>query len=116
MASANQSAECALTALKPTKVVPYRVSQRLGRGVHERLVGASVFVPAQSGLTAEWIGAKVEGHLRGMKAQGMPDCPFAVSSVKVSVAAGSTGYWVHIAGKNATDAEQILARARTLVR
>lgn len=106
---------CALAGYTVTKVVPYRIQERTGRGTVQKLVGAKLFVAAQPGLSAEWIGATVKRHLRQMQTRSMPGCPLDVNSVKVSVASAGTGYWVQIAGKDSTAAKEILARAQHFV-
>ena len=108
-------AGCALAGYDVTQVAPYRVEERVGRGTYHRLVGAKLFIPAQPGLTREWIGANVSRHLQQMQASSMPGCPLDVEQIKVSVSPGKTGYWVQIAGPNNASAKEILARAQHLV-
>lgn len=110
------AAGCTLAGYDVAKVAEYRVEERAGRGVYNRLRGAKLFVSAQPGLTREWIGANVTRHLQQMKTSSMPGCPLDLDEVTVSVSAASTGYWVQIAGKNDAAAKEILARARKLVR
>jgi hypothetical protein len=107
---------CALAGYNVTEVVPYRVEERVGRGVLRRLAGAKLFIPAQQGLTKELIGANVTRHLREMGSTTMPGCPLDLESVSVTVSSGTTGYWVQISAKNRDAAKEILARARHLVR
>ena len=109
-------AGCTLAGYNVTQVTPYRVEERAGRGTIQRLVGARLFIPAQPGLTRELIGARVLGHLEQMRTSSMAGCPLDVDRVTVTVASGSTGYWVQIAGKNGRDAKEILARAQHFVR
>lgn len=75
LAARADSAECELRAFKANRVEPLRIQERIGRGTIEKLAGAQVFVPAQKGLTAEWLRARVEQHISGMGAQGMAELP-----------------------------------------
>lgn len=107
---------CALSAYSITQVVPYRVEERVGRGTLRRLAGAKLFVPAQPGMTKEWIGSNVRRHLREMGATSMAGCPLDVDKASVTVTSGTTGFWVQISSKNPKAAQEILARAAGLVR
>ncbi|HET9958208.1 MAG TPA: hypothetical protein VFQ61_27125 [Polyangiaceae bacterium] len=62
-----------------------------GRGTTERMLGAQVFVPAQPGLTAEWLRSRVEQHVSGMRHTGMAGCPLGVSNLRVALVSGGTG-------------------------
>jgi hypothetical protein len=107
---------CTLAGYTIAEVAPYRVREQVGRGTVERVAGAQLFVPAKAGLTRELIGANVLAHLERMRKGSMAGCPLDVDGITVTVASGSTGYWVQIAGTNARDAKEILARARHFAR
>jgi hypothetical protein len=107
---------CTLANYKVTQVIPYRVEERVGRGVLRRLAGAELFIPAQPGLTKELVGAQVIRHLKQMKATTMAGCPLDVEQVSVTVSSANTGYWVQIAAKDRAAAKEVLARAQHLVR
>lgn len=106
---------CALAGFKVTEVAPYRVQVRTGRGTTQRLAGAKLFIPAQPGLTREWIAKTVTRHLHEMKAGTMAGCPLDLNHIQVNVASGGTGYWVQISGSDFASAKEILARAQHLV-
>ena len=116
IAARADSAECELHAFKANRVEPLRIQERMGRGTIEKLVGAQVFVPAQKGLTAEWLRARVEQHISAMGAQGMANCPLGVNGVRVAVASGGTGFWVQLQAKDSDTAREVLRLAQTAVR
>ncbi|HET9931061.1 MAG TPA: hypothetical protein VFQ35_10255 [Polyangiaceae bacterium] len=116
LAARADSAECELHAFKANRVEPLRVQERIGRGTIEKLAGAQVFVPAQKGLTAEWLRARVEQHISGMSSQGMANCPLGVKGVRVTVASGGTGFWVKLQAKDSETAHEVLRLARAAVR
>ena len=91
-------------------------SRRVGRGTIQKLAGAQVFVPAQKGLTAEWLRTRVEQHMSAMGAQGMANCPLGVKDVRVTVASGGTGFWVQLQAKDSTTAHEVLRLAQAAVR
>jgi hypothetical protein len=107
---------CALAGFSVTQVVPYRVEERAGRGTVRRLAGASLFVPAQQGLTPEYLQATLEKHLKAMQTRTMAGCPLDVDSISVKVTSAGNGYWVRIAGKDHKAAKEILARSQHLAR
>ncbi|HEY8943588.1 MAG TPA: hypothetical protein VIM73_04970 [Polyangiaceae bacterium] len=106
---------CALAGYNVTRVAPYRIEERVGRGVLRRLAGAQLFIPAQQGLTKELVGANVTRHLREMRSTTMPGCPLDLERVSVTVSSATTGYWVQISAKDREVAKEILARAQHLV-
>ncbi|MFZ5893792.1 MAG: hypothetical protein ACOY0T_22210 [Myxococcota bacterium] len=110
------SAQCELHAFKANRVEPLRIQERIGRTTIEKLAGAQVFVPAQKGLTAEWLRARVEQHISGMAAQGMANCPLSVKGLRVAVASGGTGFWVQLQAKDSDTAREVLRLARAAVR
>jgi phosphoserine phosphatase len=112
LAASADSADCELHAFKATQVAPLRVRERAGRGTVDRLVGAQVFVPAQQGLSAEWLRSRVESHVLKMKDQPMESCPLTVSDIKVNVVSAGTGFWVQIAAKDAGKAKEVLHLAQ----
>jgi hypothetical protein len=116
LAARADSAECELHAFKANRVEPLRVQERVGRAAIERLAGAQVFVPAQKGLTAEWLRARLEQHISGMGSQGMANCPLGVKGVRVSVASGGTGFWVQLQAKDSATAREVLRLAQAAVR
>ena len=108
---------CELLSYKPTQVVPLNVSIPVAHGcITNRLAGAQVFVPAQPGLTAEWLRASLERHIVDMKQHPMTGCPLANERISLAVVNGATGYWIQIAANDSDTAKQILRQAENLVR
>jgi phosphoserine phosphatase len=115
VAASADSAQCELRAFKATHVAPLRVQERIGRGTIDRLIGAQVFVPAQQGLTAEWLRNRVEQHVLGMNQRQMTACPLSVSDISVAVVSGGTGFWVQIAAKDSAKAQDVLRLAEAAI-
>lgn len=92
-------------------VAPYQRQESTGYG-ESVLAGASVFVYAQPGLTAEWL----QYQLQQGRAAGAPasSCPIEVQGARVSVQAGGPGFWVTVSSNDAKDAKEILRRAQLL--
>lgn len=116
LAAQADSAQCELHALNANRVEPLRVQERFGRGTIQKLAGAQLFVPAQKGLTAEWLRARVEQHIRAMGSHAMPHCPLGVKDVHVTVASGGTGFWVQLRAKDSESAREVLSRAQAALR
>src|SRR4029079_287400 len=83
-------------------------------GMDVMLVGAQVFVPAERGLTGEWLHRELAQRLaaRGSDAQ----CPLDVPGVRIAVQCGGPGFGVKLSTANEKAAKQVLERARGLVR
>jgi len=116
LAARADSAGCELHTFQSHRVEPLRIQERFGRGTIEKLAGAQVFVPAQRGLTAEWLRARVEQHVRNMASRGMANCPLALKGVRVTVASGGTGFWVQLQAKDSETAREVLRLAQAAVR
>ena len=116
LAARADSGECELRTFKARQVAPLRVQERIGRGTIEKLAGGQVFVPAQKGLSAECLRARVEEHVASVRGQGMAGCPLAVNGIQVAVVSGGTGYWVQLQAKDSQSAEQVLRLAKAIVR
>jgi hypothetical protein len=105
---------CILNERSISSVVPYRVYQHVGRGVTTRLAGAQVFVQAEPGLTAQWLELTLVRHIAQMHGTSMKDCAFSVKDVKVEVDPAETGFAVKLIARDASQAEEVLRRARLL--
>ena len=115
-AAASSAKPCILLEHKVTEVVPYRVEERLGHHTFSRLQGAQVFVQAEPGLTAEWLGLTLSRHLAEMrKSPSMKDCAFSVDDVRVEVDPAATGFWVKFTARDASRARELLRRAQLLL-
>jgi len=67
-------------------------------------------VPAERGLTAEWLETELRSHLAAMRSKGMRDCPLDVAKIQVRVESGGAGFWVRLIAPNATTAQEVLRR------
>jgi hypothetical protein len=111
------AASCILREHRITAVTPYRVEGRQGRVVVQELRGATVSVQAEPGLTAEWLQLTLGRHLAEMQGmRDMKDCAFDVNDVQVKVTSSGAGFSVHLIARDASKAEEVLRRARLLVR
>lgn len=108
------SRDCELITYKASAARPYLVDVQQGRNSGKKLVGANVYVPAQQGLSAEYLQARVQGQIAAMKSQSMPNCPLAVEGATVNVTSAGNGYWVQISSTDQAAAEEILRRAEHL--
>ena len=108
-----KSAPCAFHAHRVTKVTPYRSQLFVGRGTVLR--GANLFVPAERGLTAEWLERELLSHLAAMGSKDMRDCPLDVAKVRVNVQSGGAGFWVRLTAPDTTTAREVLRRAELLL-
>jgi len=114
LAAPSDSGHCILKQHRVTKVQPLHVTERYGRGSSEKLVGATVFVQAEPGLTAEWLQLTIQRHMARMEGSGMKNCALDAKDVRVSVESAGAGFAVKIIGKDATQAKEILRRAQLL--
>lgn len=115
-ASAEPSRPTCFSDFKPTRVMAYEV-ERIGdyrtHAVSHVLAGASVFIPAQPALTAEWLHHQLDAN----RAHGADasDCPLDVRGANMSVRSGGPGFWVTISTPNRRSAEEVLRRATRAV-
>ena len=117
MAGEPHAKTCALGAFKVTQVASLYVTERAGKGSVERLGGARVFLPAQPGLTAEWIAANIAGHVAGARKHAVSyDCPLDVPGATATVSSAGPGFWVSIQAAEPEAAKEVLNRARRIVR
>jgi len=107
---------CMLAAFQVTQVSSLYVSIPTTAGSAQRFVGAQLFVPAQPGLTPEWIRANLARHLTEQSAHSEHSCPLDVPGVTTNVVSGGTGFWIQISSGDAATAKEILNRARQTVR
>ena len=97
-----------------TKVVPHRAAVYAGQGTYEKLVGARLFVPAQPGLTGEWLQAQLAQRPSSPDAAGV--CPLDVPGSSVKVRSGGPGFWVSVSARDDAGAREVLRRAEALTR
>jgi len=110
-ARAAEAGRCSLgTKYMVRSVTPYLTFEDAGYTSWQQFRGAEVFVPAQPGLTSEWLQRVVTFEI----AAG--ECDFGTPNVTVSVLSAGSGFSLRIAGWNDRAAGEILQRARNLVK
>ena len=108
-------AGCILKTHRVMAVAPYFEEEHMGSSATvQRLRGASLFVLAEPGLTAEWLLLTLQRHLAEMRTGAMQDCPLEVKDVTVTVESAGPGFVVKIISHDADRANEILRRARLL--
>jgi hypothetical protein len=121
--AATRAAPCILREHRITAVTPYSVEGprgpleiHQGRADVRELRGATVFVQAEPGLTAEWLQLTLSRHLTEMQEPaGMKDCAFDVNDVQVKVTSTGAGFGVYLIAHDPSKAQEVLRRARLLV-
>jgi hypothetical protein len=89
-------------------VAPYKTYEDAGYAAFTVFRGAEVFVPAQPGLTREWLQRVVSFQI----AAG--ECDFGAPEVSVSVLSAGGGFSVRLSGSGEKEAREILNRAQQL--
>jgi hypothetical protein len=116
-AEAGSPARECFSTYKPTRVLPYEIERAWDyerRTAGKRLAGAHVFIPAEPALTAEWLRSQLDRRVS--RATAASECPLDVRGISVSVQSGGPGFWVTIAGNDHESADEVLRRARRVVR
>ena len=91
-------------------VQPFSTEENAGYASYTQFRGAELFVPAQPGLTQEWLQRVLSFQI----AAG--ECDFGAPDAKVTVLSSGGGFSVRLAGKDEKDASVILRHAQQLVR
>jgi hypothetical protein len=87
-----------------------QTEDRIAKITRSRITGAELFVPAEPGMSAQWLQRVIDCRAQAQA----PDTksPLAIDGAIVEVEALQTGYAVRITSRNAQDAQEIDARAR----
>jgi hypothetical protein len=110
-AAESESDQCSVGGKYPVRsVAAYTTYVDAGYTSYTQFQGAELFVPAQPGLTSEWLQRVVSDQV----ATGA--CDFGVRSANVSVLSAGGGFSVRISGHNEKDAGVILHHAELLSR
>ena len=107
-ARADQFDQCSVGGKYPIRSVAAYVNA--GYTSYNQFQGAELFVPAQPGLTSEWLQRVLADEV----ATGA--CNFGVPSATVSVLSAGGGFSVRISASNEKDAGVILKHAQQLPR
>src|SRR5262245_9513730 len=110
-ARAAQPGSCSLGGKYPVRsVAPFVTVENAGYTSYNQFRGAEVIVPAQPGLTREWLQRVLTAEV----AEGV--CDFGVPNVAVSVLPAGGAFSVRVAGNDDRAAGEILRRAQLLVK
>jgi hypothetical protein len=101
---------------EPLAVAPLYLEEDAGLGTYTRLKGAQLFIPAEFGLTAEWLRLQMQTELERSDGRA-PDvrCEPPLSGVQVSVQSAGNGFWVQFQARNDRSAKPLLSWARAVV-
>ena len=110
-------ADCALKQVAAAQPLRERV-QLGGRIFRDRLAGATLFIPAEKGVTTDYLKRIADAHQAQMGAgAAMKDCPFGVAGSTIEVTSNNSGYlMVAIRAKDDGAAKEILRRAELAVK
>jgi hypothetical protein len=95
-------------------VQPQRGAFRFGQGTYETLVGARVYVPAEPGLTQQWLQRELLE--RASNPRPGTGCPLDVPGIQLAVESAGPGFWVQMASADRKTAREVLRRAQQLMR
>jgi hypothetical protein len=107
-------AACFLERHYITQVRPYYAPRQPGSAVRH-LVGAEVRLAPQLNLTDEWLRQGVSEQLEATREAGSRGCLDDVGRVVISADPHGDGVSVRLLAREASDAEQVVGRARALV-
>jgi len=112
--AANPAAAAACFAQHPPTVVsPYELDQVAGDGFYTSVAGAQLFVPAEKGLTAEWLNYQYRDRMAHR--QTSEDCPLDLTGLNVSVQSAGPGFWVQLSAPDENTAKEVLRRSQLWV-
>ena len=115
-AASTSHAPCILDEHHVVSVAPYKIEERSGHNVFQRVRGAQVFIQAEPGLTAEWLQLNLQRHANAMQGSAaMADCAFDLSNLRVEVTSAGSGFWVRLIAPDTKSGEEVLRRAQLLV-
>jgi hypothetical protein len=92
-----------------TSVAPYKVVRTNLRQSSTRVEGAIVNVPAQPGMTREWLQRLVDDP-----AAAQSGCPMGVDGASGRVTSTGQGFAITVSSQNRDGAREILRRAEAL--
>jgi hypothetical protein len=102
---------CSLGSRYPIRSVSsYSTDENEGYTAYRRFRGAEIVVPAQPGLTSEWLQRVV------MQQVATGACDFGVPNTQVTVLSAGDAFWVRLSGPNEYTAGIILKHAQQLTR
>jgi hypothetical protein len=112
--SQSSGAQCTLTQYTIAAVQPYRVDLRISQTPITEVRGAELYIPAQPGLTAEWLQLSLQRDLAKVSnGSGENACSFS-SKVRVEAISGGAGFWVRLIAADSKEGAKVLERTRQL--
>jgi hypothetical protein len=107
---------CVLEGYRVSSVAPFRIQQSAGgHYVMSRLAGAELYVPAEPGLTAEWLWLNLSRHIAAMQGPTvMKDCVLDIDKLQVEVSSAGPGFRVRLIAPDAKTGQEVLRRAQLL--
>lgn len=108
--SAFAAETCVFEKYAPSSAAPFNASQTDGYDTYTYLRGAQLFIPAQEGLTKEWLGLNVQRALANDEA-----CNPTVKPAQVTVTSAASGFWVQLSGADQRSAKSLLRWAQLMV-
>lgn len=107
---------CALA--KATLVQPLTTRVEVGHSVQQRLAGATLYIPAEPGLTTDWLKRSADEHQARMaRGESMENCVLGVANARIQVWSNNSGWlMVSVQSDNLDNAKEILRRAELVVR
>ena len=94
----------------PVAVAPSELDPVAGDGSYTSLVGAQLFVPAEKGLTAEWLNSQYRERIAQRRTSD--DCPLDLAGLNVSVQSAGPGFWVQLSAPDENTAKEVRRRSR----
>lgn len=91
----------------------HRSDEHIGKLSVSRLDGATLFVAAEPGLTAEWLQRSFRARLSAALSTSAGS--LRASAIQVSVRSGGNGFWVTLRADSQRDAPAVLALAQSLL-
>jgi hypothetical protein len=110
--------DCVLKHVTAARPLNDRVSIG-GHIVRDRLAGATLYIPAEPGLTTDWLKRIADNHQAQMRNgnAAMKDCVFAVPGSDIEVSSNNSGFlMVSIRSRDDGAAKEILRRAELAVK
>ncbi len=116
LAPASASQSCVLDKYRPESATPYVVEESAGYDMYAETRGAQLFVPAQPGLTRQWLQLTLERALLNQAdASGAEACHLAAKLDKIGVTPAGDGFWVQLIGHDEHTAKELLSWAKNVV-
>lgn len=107
------SKACILRHHHVTSVKPLVVEHAQGHVTVKKPAGAELFIPAEPGLTAEWLQLELGRQIAHMRGASHDGCPFG--DVQVKVDSAGSGFSVKLIARDSDRASAVLEHAHRLL-